>query len=57
MLLTSDADPPLLAASRAAGALAYVVKSRAAGELVPVLRAVLGEGLYASLDLTPSGGR
>jgi hypothetical protein len=34
-----------------------VVNSRAAGELVPVLRAVLGEGLYASLDLTPGGGR
>jgi DNA-binding NarL/FixJ family response regulator len=57
VLLTSDADPPLLAASRAAGALGYVLKSRAAEELVPVLRAVLGGSLYVSLDLTPGRGR
>jgi DNA-binding NarL/FixJ family response regulator len=48
VMLTVHSDPDYLRAAFAAGASAYVVKSRLATDLVPALRAVLAGGTFSS---------
>lgn len=48
VMLTVHADPDYARAAFAAGASAYVVKSRLATDLVPALRAVLASGQFSS---------
>ncbi len=49
--LTAHREPADVAAALEAGACGFVVKSRAAEELVPALRSVLEGKLYVSCDL------
>jgi DNA-binding NarL/FixJ family response regulator len=48
VILTISEDPGLAAAALAAGALAYVIKARAATELVPAVEAALAGRRFVS---------
>jgi DNA-binding NarL/FixJ family response regulator len=56
VLLTNHAEPGLESAGRSAGVRGYVLKPRAAEELVPALRAALDGRYYVSAAVAPGDG-